>query len=268
MVRKHKSRIVGKVVFIIAVLLVVYLVSVNTYLFNLNSNLNSQLKQIQEAKNKEEKKETLKLSDGSSENYVSIKLPAVDKDVKGVITTLEVRATKGNGKTLVDIDNLLFWADTQNSIRMAKEVASKTANIDLNKIDLYFGVDAGNAQVISGPSAGAALTIATIAAVEGKKLNGKVMITGTINHDGTIGPVGEISQKAAAAKEAGAEIFLVPLLQSQEITYERIEHCQKFGRSQFCTIEQIPKKVNIEEDIGIKVVEVEDVKEAMDYFYS
>ncbi|MBS3149830.1 hypothetical protein J4455_04025 [Candidatus Woesearchaeota archaeon] len=269
MARKNKKpRIIGKVVFILAVILVVYLVSVNAYLFNLNSNLNSQIKQIQESKNNEDKKETFKLSVGSEGNYVDIKLPAVNKDSKGVITNLEVRAIKGNGKTLVDIDNLLFWADTQNSIRMAKEVASEVTNMNLNDVDLYFGVEAGDAQIISGPSAGAALAIATIAAVEGKTLNDKVMITGTVNHDGTIGPVGEIAEKAKAAKEAGAEIFLVPLLQGQEVIYERTEHCQKFGGSQFCTIEQIPKKINIEKEIGIKVVEVQNIKEAMSYFYS
>src|SRR3989344_296068 len=243
MARKNKKpRIIGKVVFILAVILVVYLVSVNAYLF--------------------------KLSVGSEGNYVDIKLPAVNKDSKGVITNLEVRAIKGNGKTLVDIDNLLFWADTQNSIRMAKEVASEVTNMNLNDVDLYFGVEAGDAQIISGPSAGAALAIATIAAVEGKTLNDKVMITGTVNHDGTIGPVGEIAEKAKAAKEAGAEIFLVPLLQSQEVIYERTEHCQKFGRSQFCTIEQIPKKVNVESQSGIKVVEVQNIKEALEYFYN
>lgn len=268
MVKRHKkSGIVGKIIFVVAVVLVVYLVSVNAYLFRLNSNLNNQLEQIKNSQDKEVK-ETFKLSDGSSGNYVSIKLPAVNKDAKGVITSLEVRATNGNGKTLVDIDNLLFWADTQNSIRMAKEVASEETDIDLNNVDLYFGVEAGDAQIISGPSAGAALTIATIAAAEGKTLNENVMITGTINHDGSIGPVGEIAQKAMAAKEAGAEIFLVPLLQGQEIVYERTEHCQKFGRSQFCTIEQIPKKIDVEEEVGIKIVEVENIKEALSYFYS
>jgi len=39
-------------------------------------------------------------------------LPAVDKNGSGVITTLVVEAVQGSGRTLVDIDNLLFWADT------------------------------------------------------------------------------------------------------------------------------------------------------------
>ena len=268
MIRKNKkSGVFRKVLLVVGVLLVVYLVSINAYLFDLNSNLKQEIVKLQELQ--QTKKDSFKFSDDNEKgSFVTIKLPAVNKDGQGVTTTLKVIATKGSGKTLVDIDNLVFWADTQNSIRMSKEVASEITNIDLSNVDLYYGVNAGDAQIISGPSAGAALTIATIAAIEGRSLNDKVMITGTVNHDGTIGPVGEIAQKAKAAKATGAETFLVPLLQSQEVTYERVEHCQNFGKSQFCTIEQIPKKVNVENDVGIKVIEVQNVKEAIQYFYN
>lgn len=268
MVKKNKkSGIFGKIVLILSVIVVVYLITINAYLFDLNKDLKQEL--VNAKANQETKKESFKFSaENEQGTLVTVKLPAVNKDGQGVSTTLKVRATKGTGKTLADIDNLLFWVDTQNSIRMAKEVASEITNIELSNVDLSYGVNAGEAQVISGPSAGAALTIATIAALDGKSLNDKVMITGTINHDGTIGPVGEIAQKATAAKEAGAEIFLVPLLQSQEVIYERTEHCQKFGRSQFCTIEQIPKKVDVESQAGIKVVEVQNIKEALEYFYN
>jgi len=36
-------------------------------------------------------------------------------------------------------------------------------------------------------------------------------MTGTLNHDGSIGPSGKILEKAIAAKEAGAKVFLVPV---------------------------------------------------------
>src|SRR3989344_6694538 len=268
MVKKiKKSGLFGKVVLVLSILLMVYLITINGYLFDLNKDLKQEL--ANSKANLEIKKESFKFSaENEQGTLVSILLPAVNRDGKGVSTVLKIRAEKGTGKTLADIDNLLFWVDTQNSIRMAKEVASDITNTDLSNVDLTYSVDAGDAQVISGPSAGAALAIATIAGIEGKSLNKKVMITGSINHDGTIGPVGEIAQKAKAAKEAGAEVFLVPLLQGQEVVYERQEHCQKFGRSQFCTIEQIPKKVNVEDEAGIKIVEVRTIKEALEYFYN
>ncbi|MCX8194165.1 MAG: hypothetical protein N3G19_02265 [Candidatus Pacearchaeota archaeon] len=193
-------------------------------------------------------------------------LPAVDSEGNGVITLLVVEAVPGNGRTLVDIDNLLFWGDTQHSIRIAKNVASNITGIDADNYDLVYNIYA-NASVIGGESAGAALTIATIAVLENKTLRDDVIITGTINHDGTIGPVQAILPKAKAAKENNASLFLVPLLQSREITYETKEHCEKFGPAEFCTTEQIPKKINISEEVGIEVREVGSIQEALQYFF-
>ena len=200
-------------------------------------------------------------------SYVSMTIPAVDQEGNGIPTTLEVLVVPGSGKALVNIDKLLFWTDTQNSIRMARNIAEKVTGIDLENYDLIYTIKA-NASVIEGPSAGAAITIATIAALTGKELNKSVMITGTINHDGSIGPVGEILAKAVAAKSVGAELFLVPLAQSNQITYRSERYCEQIGWTQICTIEQIPVKVNIAEEAGIEVKEVGSIEEAMEYFFS
>ncbi|MBL7148246.1 MAG: hypothetical protein ISS82_05465 [Nanoarchaeota archaeon] len=196
----------------------------------------------------------------------SIKIPAVDAQGNGVSTELLIEVYPGNGKTLVDIDTLLYWADTQDSIRMAKEVAANVTGMDLSKYDISYHIDA-NASLIGGPSAGSAIAIATVAALQNKTLKEDVMITGTINHDGSIGPVGEITGKAKASKDVGAILFLVPLLQSNEITYETHEYCRKIVFTEFCTIEQIPKKVNVGAEAGIEVREVGSVLEALEYFY-
>ncbi len=193
-------------------------------------------------------------------------LPAVDKEGNGALTLLVIEATPGSGRTLVDIDNLLFWADTQHSIRIAKKVASNISGIDANNFNLVYNIYA-NASVIGGESAGAAITIATISVLQNKPLRDDVVITGSINHDGSIGPVQAILPKAKASGEAGAKIFLVPLLQGQEIIYETREHCEKFGPNEFCTTEQVPRKVNISEEAGIEVIEVGTVKEALEYFF-
>jgi uncharacterized protein len=198
-------------------------------------------------------------------SFSSIVVPAVDQEGNGVSTILDVQIAPGSGKTLVNVDTLLFWTDTQNSIRTAKSVAEDITNKSLDEYDMIYTITA-NASMIEGPSAGAALTVATIAAIEKKQINSSVMMTGTINHDGTIGPVGEIIAKARAAKSIGAELFLVPVGQSAQVSYSSERHCEKIGFSQICTIEQIPHKVDVSEQAGIEVVEISSVKEALEYF--
>lgn len=196
---------------------------------------------------------------------ISMNIPAVDDKGNGITTLLVVEAMPGSGRTMVDIDNLLFWADTQQSIRLARLVAANITQLDINNFDLIYNIHA-NATVIGGESAGAAITIATIAALENKRIREEVMITGKINHDGSVGPVSEIIAKAEASKAEGATLFLVPLLQSRDVVYETREHCEKFGPTEICSIEQLPKKINVAEQVGIEVKEIGSVKEAMEYF--
>ena len=202
----------------------------------------------------------------SNMSIASITVPAVDKQGDGVSTTIMVEAMPGIGRTLVDINNLLYWADTQNSIRTARQVAQDITGISTDNYDLIYHIYA-NASIVGGPSAGSAITIATIAVLTNKTLNKNVGITGTINHDGTIGPIGNILAKAKAAKQAGIITFLVPLTQGRDIIYENKKHCEKYGGSEFCTVEQIPKKINIGKEADINVVEVENIRQAMKYFF-
>lgn len=198
-------------------------------------------------------------------SFASIIVPAIDQNGRGVATILDIQAVPGHGRTLTNIDRLLFWTDTQNSIRTARSVAENITGSNLSNYDLIYTIKA-NATVIEGPSAGAALTVATVAALSKKEINSTVMITGTINHDGTIGPVGEILEKAKAAKSIGADMFLVPLSQSSEVVYEEQRYCEQIGFSQICTIEQIPRKMDVSEQAGLAVKEVRTVEEALKYF--
>lgn len=224
--------------------------TIHVYTYN-HSQISASIRGIQEIENA---------------SFALINVPAVDNEGRGVTTTLMVQIVEGSGRTLVNVDNILFWTDTQNSIRTASSVAENLTGFGLSDYDLVYTIMA-NASVIEGPSAGAALAIVTVAALEGKELNSTVMITGTLNHDGTIGPVGGVLEKAITAKTIGATTFLVPLGQSSQITYESKRHCEQIGWTEFCTIEQVPKKVDIEEQVGINVEEVATVEEAMEYFF-
>ncbi len=65
---------------------------------------------------------------------------------------------------------------------------------------------------VGGPSAGLAFTLAIMDVLsEGELTNGlSIVATGSINREGTVGPVGGIHQKTIAAERSGADVFLVP----------------------------------------------------------
>jgi len=76
-------------------------------------------------------------------------------------------------------------------------------------------------QDVGGPSAGLIFTLALIdrmtedSVTDGRHIAG----TGTIDPDGTVGPIGGVQQKVMAAASAGATIFLAPEMNCSEITH-------------------------------------------------
>ncbi|MDL5504141.1 MAG: S16 family serine protease, partial [Candidatus Methanoperedens sp.] len=79
--------------------------------------------------------------------------------------------------------------------------------------DFYYIIDISS-PIIGGPSAGGALTVATIAAINKWPLKSDVVMTGMINPDESIGPVGGIPFKLKAAAAKNATLFLIPEGQS------------------------------------------------------
>jgi PDZ domain-containing protein len=78
---------------------------------------------------------------------------------------------------------------------------------------LPFAVQIAPEKIVGGPSAGLMFTLAVYNAVTPQDLTGgrKIAGTGTINLDGSVGPIGGVEQKVAAAEAAGAEYFLSPV---------------------------------------------------------
>ena len=73
---------------------------------------------------------------------------------------------------------------------------------------------------VGGPSAGLMLTLGILDLVGTQDLTGGAVVagTGTIDAKGTVGPIGGITLKMAAAKEIGAQLFLVPADNCTEAT--------------------------------------------------
>ncbi len=87
-------------------------------------------------------------------------------------------------------------------------VASATKDLDF---ELPVEVDI-NTRGVGGPSAGLAFTLTIIDELTPGNLTGakKVAVTGTIELDGTVGPIGGVVQTVATAERAGARLFIVP----------------------------------------------------------
>jgi len=213
----------------------------------------------------------------SAENVreVSVNIAAVRSDGLGMISRLTVEIMPGAGRVLVDTHPLVGF-DFQYADRTAVKVASKLTGYALDDdgeglegADVLFLVstltgESVEIQSIDGPSAGAATTVATIAALENKIIKENVIITGTINEDGSIGPVGGIFQKAQAASEAGAELFLVPNGQSVVTMYRQV--VQQRGPFQWVTYEPVTVDLNEYSENagwGIEIREVSTVEEAV-----
>ena len=64
---------------------------------------------------------------------------------------------------------------------------------------------------IDGPSPGALMTIGVIALLRGDKIKNDITMTGTINPDGTVGPVGGIPYKIDGVVQAHKKRMLIPL---------------------------------------------------------
>ncbi len=196
-----------------------------------------------------------------------IVLAAVDTNGNGIAVPLEVEVKHGEGKVLTDIDKLLFWVDTQHSIQTARDVAENVTGVDTSKFDLIYSLDINNTGVVGGPSAGASLTIATIAALTNKTIKHDVVMTGTINEDGTIGGVGNIVEKAGAAKDIGVETFLIPEGYGTETKMVPKQICTEKPGFTYCETRYENEVIDIGDSVGIEIIEVKDINEAMNYFF-
>ncbi len=167
---------------------------------------------------------------------------AVDENDKGHVIPLEVIIKSGKGNLYPNIANVRYDETLQSSVQIAILVAREVTLTSLSDKDVEINIESpveAQGLIISGGSAGTAITLAAIAAMEGKTIRKDVLITGTINEDHTIGRIGAARAKALAAKDNGAILFLVPSGQKSDVG-----------------------------DIGIDVREVETIEDAIKYAIS
>lgn len=128
----------------------------------------------------------------------------------------------------------------QTSGWMAVITASLLLGINPSQYEFSFDV-AGR---VDGASAGALITSAVLAVLLGDQIDPTVTMTGTINPDGTIGPVGGIPHKIAGAAAAGKTTVLVPAGQRFDFDY---------------TLQQSVDLVQVGQQNGVEVILVPDI---------
>lgn len=196
-----------------------------------------------------------------------INILAVSSDGNGMVSTGAVQIIPGNGKILFEL-NPFVEPDTQDSVQTAAAVAQQYTGQSMATKDIIYSVENTNAQLIGGPSAGAAMTVATIAAMEEKQVRADAAITGTINFDGSIGQVGGVAEKALAAAQKGLNLFVVPTGQKVE-TYN-IPTQQTIHRGMFSITRVIYTQQTVDlaqylsqKGYNMRVVEAANIKDAV-----
>lgn len=186
----------------------------------------------------------------------------------GTVLKITVEIRDGTGLVLVNTA-IPTGVDFQTSARTAVMIAQKYTNFDLSKKDVIFSISSGNQQelqAVDGGSAGGAMTVLLISDISGKPINSKVLMTGTIEDDGSIGKIGGVSEKADAAGKYGAKIFLVPA--GQAIT--QVQSCDEKRAGSFvyrtCTSQDQLLSDLTEKEFGMKVIEINSISDALSYF--
>ena len=113
------------------------------------------------------------------------------KLVRGSKTrTVRVKTVSSGGETVIGV-----YADPEPSVHIV--------------VPVKVNIDSGN---IGGPSAGLAFALEVMQKLGRNVTHGyKVAATGQMNPDGTVSAIGGVEQKTWGVREAGADVFLVPV---------------------------------------------------------
>jgi len=176
---------------------------------------------------------------------------------------------QGEGLILVNTE-VPTGIDFQESAKTAVQVAQDYLDADLSKKDIVFSItvdaDKTQLQAVDGHSAGAAMAVLLISEIQEKTIIDDIVITGSILSDASIGGVGGIFDKAEAAGEYGAKVFLVPA--NQGVT--QVESCDESRTGNFiyrsCTLEEKPLSPITQEMFGMEVREVRNIADVLRYF--
>ena len=163
-----------------------------------------------------------------------------DGSLIGGIEPAEVKVTEnGDGQFSVDLADIQTQgagAQWTAATSQAAAVGTLMSGVDPATVDLGFTVTGS----IDGPSAGGLLTIGVLADINGDALLPGVTMTGTISPDGSIGVVGYVPTKLAAAAAAGFTTAVIPAGLGQYTTTDGTSmSLAEYGKSQGIEVKEV-----------------------------
>lgn len=162
--------------------------------------------------------------------------------------TMRVSPNTKDGASVGVIEE--FAGGTGNQWRTASWLAAFSASkaVGVSLIDHEYLVRAGGH--IDGPSAGMLMTATMMALLRGKPLVPNTTMTGTINPDGSAGPVGGIVQKMGGAKKDGITRFGYPMGARNHVDMSDMSQVD---------LEAVGSR------LGLEVKEIHDLNEAYEF---
>ena len=145
---------------------------------------------------------------GSTSLYIFGVTNSSNGTLVGVPALLNLTITNGTGKVFLG-STPLTQTDTQAQAVLSANLACQLLNVNCDNYNFYYYITSSSVEV-GGPSAGSAFTMAAMSILSGKPLNRNVAMTGTANPDGSVGIVGDVSQKSEAAANQHIKTFLYP----------------------------------------------------------
>jgi predicted S18 family serine protease len=199
--------------------------------------------------------------------YASSNIVAVSSyDNSGVLGLAEVEIYPGKGRILLNT-NPFVEPDTQQSAETAAGVAAAFTEKNLSDRDIILSFNI-TGELVGGPSAGASITAAMIAAIENRQVNRNIVVTGTIEPDSSIGQIGGVLEKAQAAAENNMTMFLVPKGQGTVTYYEMQTEERRIGRFVYQQVYYVPRSVDVNNytmQWGMATKEVSSIEDVVEY---
>ena len=178
---------------------------------------------------------------------------------EGAMVEVSVEVAPGRGRVLIQTTPLMGVV-FQDAANHAVAVAENRSHMNLSTSDVIFSIQ-GPEEVseVDGPSAGALMAALLLSVLEGFSLNENATVTGTIDENGEIGPVGGILMKAEAVAASGKTLLLLPGKNNR--MYEYREEIWALGG--LSVMRRRPAAVDtkeyIEENYGIRVEYVDSI---------
>ncbi|QQR93122.1 MAG: hypothetical protein IPJ89_02690 [Candidatus Iainarchaeum archaeon] len=179
----------------------------------------------------------------------SLRVFAVAPDGKALSAELELHIIPGEGRVWSSVSGPLVGTATQSTEKIAVKI-SKNYFANADQYDYFFTINS-NASVVDGPSAGSAMSLLVVSALQDRRIPTNVGLTGTITTTGEVGPVGGVFEKAKAAHEAGIDLFLIPRGESRQVV-KLPEGVKNISLPEYALNEW-----------GMKVVEVKNLDEVL-----